>query len=189
MEQRHEMHTPRIAPVEPPYTAEVQSDFDIAMRGAPPLLLFRTVAQNPRVLQRMMAGGLLDRGSVSLRLRELVILRTCARCGAEYEWGVHVAGFSEKAKWTPEQVHATVQGGAENECWSVEEKLVIRLSDQLHDSSQVDDLLWAELAAHFSPEQIIELIMLAGSYHSISYLVNACKIQLETAAPRFPIEA
>ena len=39
----------------------------------------------------MMAGSLLDRGSISMRNRELMILRICARCGAEYEWGVHVA--------------------------------------------------------------------------------------------------
>ena len=61
------MSQPRIAPVEPPFTSEMQADFDTVMRGAPPLLLFRTVAQNPRVLQRMMAGGLLDRGSIPRR--------------------------------------------------------------------------------------------------------------------------
>jgi alkylhydroperoxidase family enzyme len=181
------MQTPRIAPIEPPYAEAVQTDFDKAMRGAPPLLLFRTVAHNPRILQRMMAGGLLDRGSVSLRLRELVILRTCARCGAEYEWGVHVAGFSDKAKWTAEQIYATVHGSAESGNWSVEEKLVIRLCDQLHETSQVDDALWASLSAQFASDQIVELIMLAGSYHSVSYMVNACKIQLEASAPRFPV--
>jgi alkylhydroperoxidase family enzyme len=180
------MHIPRIAPAEPPYAAEVQRAFDTVMRGAPPLLLFRTVAQNPRVLQRLMAGGLLDRGSVSLRLRELVILRTCARCGAEYEWGVHVAGFGEKAQWAPEHLYATVHGDANSECWRAEERLAVRLCDQPHDSSHVDDALWADLAAHFSQDQIIELIMLAGSYHSVSYMVNACKIELEALAPRFP---
>ena len=66
---------PRMAPVDPPYPPELQAQFDKLMRGAPPLLLFRTVARNPRVLQRMMDGSLLDRGSVGLRSRELVILR------------------------------------------------------------------------------------------------------------------
>ena len=70
------------------------------------------VARNPRALQRMMAGGLLDRGSISLRSRELMILRTCARCGAEYEWGVHIAVFGAKAQWNPEQIRSTVFGGA-----------------------------------------------------------------------------
>ena len=105
------MGSPRIQPLEPPYSAEVQADFDRIMRGAPPLNLFRTVGRNPRVLSRLIAGGLLDRGSISLRLRELVILRATALCGAEYEWGVHVAAYGAKAAWTPEQLRSTVRGG------------------------------------------------------------------------------
>jgi hypothetical protein len=46
--------TPRIGPIDPPYPPEVQAEFDKLMRGAPPLDLFRTVARNPRVLQRRM---------------------------------------------------------------------------------------------------------------------------------------
>jgi len=121
----------RITPIDPPYPAEVQSAFDRIMRGAPPLLLFRTVARNPRVLERFLAGSLLDRGSISLRLRELMILRTCALCEAEYEWGVHVAAFGEKASWTAEQVHATVHGSRTDACWSAQEACVIRLADEL----------------------------------------------------------
>lgn len=34
----------RIAPLEPPYTPEIQAQFDRIMRGAPPLALFRVVA-------------------------------------------------------------------------------------------------------------------------------------------------
>src|SRR5207244_8351854 len=141
-----------IAPLDPPYPAGMQADFDRLMRGAPPLLLFRTVARNPRVLQRFMAGALLDRGSISLRSREVMILRTCARCGAEYEWGVHVALFGAKAQWTPEQIHSTACGGADDACWSLEDRMVIRLADQLHDTNQVADPQWQELAAHFAPE-------------------------------------
>lgn len=180
------MFTPRIAPIDPPYPAEVQAEFDKLMRGAPPLLLFRTVARNPRVLQRMMAGGLLDRGSISLRSRELMILRTCARCGAEYEWGVHVATFGNKAQWTPAQIHSTVHGSAEDECWTPEDRLAIRLADQLHDSSRVDERLWADLSAQFGADQLLELIMLAGLYHAVSYVVNATGVQHEAFAPAFP---
>jgi alkylhydroperoxidase family enzyme len=176
----------RIAPIDPPYPPELQAEFDKIMRGAPPLLLFRTVARNPRVLQRFLAGGLLDRGSISLRLRELMILRTCARCGAEYEWGVHVATFGAKAAWTPEQVRATVRGGPQDDCWSAQERLVIRLADRLHATSAVSDELWQELSCAFSPEQLIELVMLAGLYHAVSFMVNAFGVQHEESTPRFP---
>jgi alkylhydroperoxidase family enzyme len=183
------MLTSRISPIEPPYPEGVQADFDKIMRGAPPLLLFRTVARNPRVLERLIAGGLLDRGSISLRARELTILRTCARCGAEYEWGVHISAFGEKAQWSPEQLRSSVYGDADDACWSREDGLVIRLADQLHDTSHVEDSLWRELAAHFAPEQLIELVMLAGLYHAVSFVVNACGVQSEAFAPGFPSAA
>jgi alkylhydroperoxidase family enzyme len=186
---RDTMPTPRIAPIDPPYPQDLQVEFDKLMRGAPPLLLFRTVARNPRVLQRMMAGGLLDRGSISLRSRELMILRTCARCGAEYEWGVHVATFGAKTQWTPAQLHSTVHGNADDECWAPEDRLVIRLADQLHDTNRVSDAHWEELAAHFAPDQLVELIMLAGLYHAVSYMVNATGVQHEAFAPGFPSAA
>ena len=176
----------RIAPVDPPYRPELQAQFDKLMRGAPPLLLFRTLARNPRVLQRMMDGALLDRGSISLRSRELMILRTCARCDAEYEWGVHVAAFGTKAQWTAAQVRSTVHGGAADECWSVADRLVIRLADQLHDTNRVDDALWEELSGQFAADQLVELIVLAGLYHAVSFVINALGIQHEACAPGFP---
>jgi alkylhydroperoxidase family enzyme len=183
------MIEPRIAPLDPPYPPELQANFDKLMRGAPPLILFRTVARNPRVLQRFMDGALLDRGSISLRSRELMILRSCARCGAEYEWGVHVAVFGTKAQWTPTQLRSTVHGGAPDECWSADERLIIRLADQLHDTNRVDDALWAELSARFAADQLVELTMLAGLYHAVSYVINALAVQHEAFAPRFPAAA
>lgn len=176
----------RIAPLDPPYTPEIQAAFDVAMRGLPPLKLFRTVAKNPRVLQRMMAGGLLDKGSIPLRLRELMILRTCVNCGAEYEWGVHVAAFGAKAQWTPEQLYSSVHGAADDACWREEDRLVIRLCDQLHATSKVDDTLWSEASSHFKEDQLIELTMLAGLYHAVSYLINATAVEHEKSAPRYP---
>lgn len=164
----------------------MQADFDVVMRGAAPLKLFRTVGHNPRVLSRMMAGGLLDKGSISIRARELMILRTTALCGAEYEWGVHVAAFGAKAQLTPEQIAATVHGKAEAFIWNAEDAAVIRPADALHARPTLDDAQWAELRPHFADEQIIELLMLAGLYRGVSYLVNGLRIEHEKFAPRFP---
>jgi len=145
--------------------------------------LFRTVGQNPRVLSRMIAGGLLDKGSISVRAREIMILRTCALCDAEYEWGVHVAAFGAKAGFTPTQVAATVREDAQ--AWAAQDALLIRLADVLHATSSVDDTLWAELKTYYTDEQLIELVMLAGLYHAVSYMVNTIKLELEAGAPHF----
>jgi len=178
--------SPRLAPVDPPYAPDVQAAFDAIMRGQPPLLLFRTVAHNPRVLQRMIAGGLLDKGSLSLRARELMILRTCALCGAEYEWGVHVQAFGDKCAWTAEQIRSSVRGDARDACWSADERIVLRLADALRTTARVDDALWHDAADVFSPPQLVELVMLAGLYGAVSFLVNALRIAHEPSAPRFP---
>jgi alkylhydroperoxidase family enzyme len=175
----------RVAPLAPPYSEPVAAALERIMpAGVPPLALFRTLAVNERVLLRLMAGGLLDRGSITLRERELMIDRTCARCGSEYEWGVHVAFFADKVGFTPAQVAATagIDHAALPEC----ERLLLRLADELHDRAQVSDTLWAALRAHWSETQLIELIALAGFYHLISFLTNALRIPPETYGARFP---
>src|SRR3977135_2138480 len=92
---------PRIAPAEPPYEPAIAAELARIMPpGVPPLALFRTMARSPRVFARMFAGGLLDKGALSLRQREIVIDRTTARLGCAYEWGVHVAFFADKAGFT-----------------------------------------------------------------------------------------
>src|SRR6202047_5486290 len=108
----------RIAPLEQPYAPDIKEQFDRIMRGAPPLMLFRVMASHPRAWKKFRAGSLLDRGPLSLREREIVIDRTCALTGCEYEWGVHVATFADAAQLTEDQVRATVEGGAEAPSWS-----------------------------------------------------------------------
>ena len=177
----------RVEPVSPPFPPELQAVFDKIMpAGVPPLTLFTTLARVPRIYERFRAGSLLDRGPVSLRHREIVIDRTCARCGCAYEWGVHVAFFAERVGLTTEQVNATVHGGADDAVWSDEERLLVRMVDELHDSAHLSDELWAALAASFSVEQIFELIALVGFYHTVSFLANGLRLAPEPYAAPFP---
>src|SRR5438445_13884477 len=100
----------RIAPLQPPYPPEIGEQFDRIMRGAPPLLLFRTMAGHARAWEKFRAGSLLDRGPLSLREREIVIDLTCARTGCEYEWGVHIPTFAEAAHLPADQVRPRALG-------------------------------------------------------------------------------
>jgi len=177
----------RIAALEPPFSPAVAEALQRIMPpGVPPLALFRTLAVNERVFLRFMAGALLDRGAITLREREIVIDRTCARCGCAYEWGVHVAFFGERVALTPAQVRATVHGDAGDPIWTGEEQLLIRLVDELHDSAQLSDGLWTALAAAFSVEQVFELIALVGFYHTVSFFANGLRLAPEAHAAPFP---
>ena len=181
------MDEARIPPAPRPYAPEIEESLERLMGpGVEPLRLFRTLAQNPRVLARFLAGGLLDKGSISLRERELAILRTTARCGSEYEWGVHVAFFHTRAGLSLEEVRATCAREPAPDVLPARDRAILRLCDALHDRSSVDDALWAELAAEFAPAQLVELIALAGFYHTVAFATNALRIGLEPGAARFP---
>src|SRR5215212_3398591 len=118
---------PRIAPAEPPYEPQIAAELERIMPpGVPPLRLFRPLARSPRVFGKVFAGGLLD-GPFSLRQREIVIDRTTARLGCEYEWGVHVAFFAERVAMDAAQVSAVVHGPADAASWAPDEQALLAL--------------------------------------------------------------
>src|SRR5947208_10801074 len=161
--------TPRIAPLQPPYAPDIAGQFDRIMRGAPPLVLFRVMAGNARAWEKFRAGSLLDRGPLSLREREIVIDRTCALTGCEYEWGVHVAAFAAAAHLTDEQVRATVLGKADAACWSVAEQALIVAVDALHASATLGDAEVSALSAHYDNARLFEIILLCGFVRNVLY--------------------
>jgi alkylhydroperoxidase family enzyme len=177
----------RIALLQPPYAPEIQGQFDRIMRGAPPLMLFRVMASNARAWEKFRAGSLLDPGPLSLREREIVIDRTCARTKCEYEWDVHVLIFAQAAHLTDEQVRATALGSADAPCWSAGEQALIAAVDALHLRATFDDAEFAALSAHYDDAQIFEIIQLCGFYRTVSYLANALDLPLEPTAARFPV--
>jgi len=188
---------PRIEPLAPPYSPELAS---LLARMTPPgapsvLALFRVLAHNPELATRMTGWGgyLLGRkASLSLRDREVVINRVCALCGAEYEWGVHVAAFGEAAGFTAEQNDAIANPDAalrqaqedRDSPLTPRDRLLVQMADELHETATVSDALWVELAEVWTPSQLIELLMLAGWYHAISYVCNAARVPLEDWAAR-----
>src|SRR5262245_60955761 len=177
----------RIAPANAPYPAEIQARLDALMPpGVAPLVLFRVLARDQRLFSRFMGGGLLDKGHLTLRQREIVINRVTACCGSEYEWGVHVAFFAKRAGLDEVQLCSLVHGTTDDGCWKPEEALLIGLCDALHAGCDVDDALWSGLRANFDEEQMMELILLAGFYRTVSYLTNTLRLPLEPYAARFP---
>ena len=176
----------RIAPLEPPYAPEIQAQFDRIMLGAPPLALFRVVASNARAWEKFRAGSLLDQGPLSLREREIVIDRTCALTGCEYEWGVHVRIFADAAGLTGEQIRTTVLGQADAPCWSAAEQALLAAVDALHLRATLSDDEFKALSAHYDDAKIFEIILLCGFYRTVSYLANGLDLPLEETAARFP---
>ncbi|MFV3131693.1 carboxymuconolactone decarboxylase family protein [Niveispirillum sp. KHB5.9] len=170
----------RLAPVSAPFDPSVAATIDrLRPPGSPPLALFTTLAHNPRVLSRLFAGGLLDAGSISVRQRELVILRTCAQAGADYEWGVHAALFGGQAGLTAEQVAATKAENPLGPDWSEDDLLLLDTADALYAQGDLNDRQWGELSARFDQAQMVELLALAGYYRTIALLCRTLRLPAE----------
>ena len=177
----------RLAPLDPPYGPELQAFFGRIMPpGIPPLVLFTTLARDARLFERFRGGSLLDKGHLTLRQREIVIGRVTAQCSCEYEWGVHVAFFAERAGLDGVMQRSMVFGSGEDPCWTDAERAIIRACDQLHATADLSDAAWQDLRQHVSEMAAVEIIMLAGFYRTVSYLTNGLRLPLETFAKRFP---
>jgi 4-carboxymuconolactone decarboxylase len=171
----------RLPPLEPPYEPKVDDALKRLMGpvDAEPLNLFRTIAHHDVLLDRFrqIGSSLLSFGRLPDDEREVVILRTTARCGAAYEWGVHKAVFQSDADadalWrgdVPEGRHG----------------VLARMCDELHETATISDELWAQLRAGWPDDQLVELVCLAGFYHLVSYACNAFAVEPEEWAAQPP---
>jgi alkylhydroperoxidase family enzyme len=189
-QKRQEGAVTRIEPARAPYPPEVAERLAAMMPpGVPPIGLFRTFVRNMPMTAAMSGWGgyeLSRRLSLPLRDREILIDRTCARCGCEYEWGVHVLFFAERAGLSGPQLTSLTHGSPSDPCWTDErDRLLIESADALHDVAVIGDDLWLRLARLFSAEQLLDLLMLCGWYHAISFTANSAQVRREAAAPRF----
>jgi hypothetical protein len=99
---------------------------------------------------------------------------------------VHLAFFAERVALSAAQIASLTHGQASDGCWTQErDRLLIEAVDALHDTSDIDDGLWRRLALVFGEEELLDLLMLCGWYHAISFVANGARVAREDGAPRF----
>ncbi len=176
-----------LSPIEEPYPPEVAEILKrYPQRDGYVLTLFRVFANSIRFLKKGVVN-LLDRESpLPMRLREIVILRVTANYNCEYEWGVHVAAFGAHVKLTDEQIKATRLSDHSAPCWSGEESLLIQVVDELCKAGCVGDDIYPSLQRTWTVEQQLEIMALCGNYHTISFVANTARLDVESFAATFP---
>jgi alkylhydroperoxidase family enzyme len=183
----------RMAPVTAPFSPNVQALFDrLPASWSPPFKLFTVLARDERLLLRFTGSAVsyLEPSHVTVRQREVLLLRVTARCRCAYEWGMRVHYFAEQAGLGDAQVYASVHGDADDANWQPDDRLLVRLADELHDTVSISDELWTDLRAALSEEAVIQLLMMAGYYRTVAYVANALRLPLEPQVGRpFPPKA
>jgi alkylhydroperoxidase family enzyme len=180
----------RIDPLTPPYSAEVQAQFDqLPPSWQPPFAHFAVLARDPRLLRAYRQGSVayLEPSHLSIRQREVLLLRVTGRCRNEFEWCLRVHYFADDAGMTEAQLRASVYGNDSDACWEPGDRVLIRLADELHDTASIRDALWPELRAAFSEEAVLQLILLAGHYTTNAYVSVGLQVPVDPRVKRaFP---
>ena len=155
---------------------------------AEPLLLFRTLAVHDGLFARMrpLGAGILGHPRLAPRDREILILRTCARAGAEYEWGVHAQAFGSAVGLTDRQIQATAIAAADHEAWSAEDSQLVAAADALFDGGWIPDALWTAPAARPRDDQLPALVTVVGWYGRLADCIRAARREPDPWAARFP---
>jgi alkylhydroperoxidase family enzyme len=109
--------------------------------------------------------------------RELLILRVAWRTRSGYEWAQH-SRMGGDAGLTEEQIEAATEGPTAP-VWSPLERTLLTVVDQMIDDHVVGDAAWADLAAHFEPAQILELLFVVGGYLCLAGVLNSIGLQGE----------
>ncbi len=100
---------------------------------------------------------------------------------------MHALAFGKPLGLTDEQLAATAGGLPTDPAWDQgSDALLIRLADELHETYDVSDPLWSALAERYNEDQLLELLIIAGWYRLLSYVINAARVQREPWAARFP---
>jgi alkylhydroperoxidase family enzyme len=178
---------PRIAPLEPPYDALTADALDLL---GPPIQLFRVLARRPERARGIAGWGgyyLSRKSALDLRHRELVILRTTALCQADYEWGVHVAFFADKAGLDADHLASLATGSVDDPCWADRADIeALAAVDELHQSYDLADATWTALVEAIGDEAAFEVTLLTGWYHAISFAVRTLRLPLEPDTDPIP---
>jgi alkylhydroperoxidase family enzyme len=177
------METPRIPPLPPDQRSEWQQQLLGTLDG-PTVNIFATLVRHPGLFAKWMPfGGKLLNGKLPPRDRELLILRTGWNCRSEYEWAQH-SRIGRAAGLTDDELRRITEGPSAG--WSAEDALLLRAADELHERQRIADDTWAALAARYDERQLIEVPMVVGQYHLVSFTLNSLGVPLEDGLAGFP---
>ena len=152
----------------------------------PAVNIFGTLIHHPKLFKRWLvfANHVLFKSTLPARDRELLILRTGWRCGAEYEWGQHV--IIGKAAGLSDEEITRIAEGPDAPGWDSFDVELLRAADELHDDHFLSDSTWEALSERYSSQQLMDVVFAVGQYTLVSMALNSFGVQLDPGVPGFP---
>lgn len=158
--------------------ARSEEEREEARKNGTKMNMLNVLAHFPRIsVPYLEIGKVLFDINVSLRLREIAVLRLAHLSHSEYEWFQHVA-IGKHVGLTDADIEA-IQAGKPREEWSEIDALVMAAVDELEETDTISDALWERMSSHFDRQQMFEFIFMISSYKMTAWILNAIGIPLD----------
>ncbi len=148
-----------------------------ALRGNVPNM-FRVMAHRPEIFATMQAhfAAVLNTGTVSTKLKELIIVRTSQVNETPYCLASHTI-LARSLGWTDDQL-ANLADWSRRDDFTPAEKTALRLAETLtRNANAVTDEQFAELRSFYSEGEIVELLCAIGLFNYFNRFNNALKME------------
>ena len=164
-------------------TPEMAALYDKAFsqRGNVPNM-FRVMAHRPEIFSTMQAhfAAVLNTGTVSTRLKELIIVRTSQVNVTPYCLASHTI-LAKGLGWSDDQL-ANLADWARREDFTPAEKAALRLAETVtRDAHAVTEEQFDELRSFYSEGEVVELLCAIGLFNYFNRFNNA--LQMEPTKP------
>lgn len=136
------------------------------------------LARHPKMAQKFLAYNafLLQRGELSLRLRELAVLRLAHARRSSFFWGEHVK-VAKAGGLSDDDIARITRGNTE---FDGVDRLVLEATDELLANGRAAPATWRRLVDELGTHQAMELIFVVGTY---AMLAMACDTWQLTPPP------
>lgn len=138
-----------------------------------------TLAQHPKLAIASLDFGkyILIETNLTVRQRELIVLRIAWRYGSAHQWAHHV--FSGRKIGMIDAEFSALQQPSMSAIWAQDEAALIAAVDQLCANGQIDDATWAVLAATHDKRTLMDVLYAIGLFTMNAWSFNAMGIELE----------
>jgi len=144
--------------------------------------MFRTLAHRPRIFETMIAHfeAVLQTGTLPLKLKELVIVRTSQLNHCDYCLASH-SRIAKKLGWSDDQI-AHLDQYALRDDFTLQEKTGLRLAELMtRNERPLTDAEWQEMRDVFSEGEVVELMAAIGLFNYFNRFNNL--LGMEATAP------
>jgi len=122
-------------------------------------------------------GHALFATTLSVRQRELIILRVAHQREAAYEWAQHAFLAGEAGIGADEVDRVRRGGGAEG--WDPLESALLTAADQLLSDARIGDDTYDRLSSELSTRQIMDLVFTVGAYDVLAMALRTFDVELD----------